>query len=159
MRYKWSLKNKALKSETNKKSYRRRYKYIRKWHKDYNNLHRLKLIKFLGGKCIKCNFSDYRALQVDHINGGGVKELREFGSRHPRKYLAIIKENPDKYQLLCANCNWIKKYEKNEIVKTSLEYVAPDYKSKMYEAIGQKISNTKLKKEHKLGEALDFNTD
>jgi len=74
------------------------------------------VLEMLGEKCVKCGFSDVRALQIDHINGGGHKESTE---RTRNKYIIIIesilaKEN--KYQLLCANCNWIKRVENNEIV-------------------------------------------
>lgn len=31
--------------------------------------------------CVKCGFSDIRALCLDHINGGGTKESRKGGTR------------------------------------------------------------------------------
>jgi hypothetical protein len=42
----------------------------------YRKLRRDKIIAYLGGKCIKCGFSDERALQIDHTNGGGSKDVR-----------------------------------------------------------------------------------
>ena len=80
---------------------------------------RLELLKQVGGtKCKICNFSDYRALQVDHLNGGGRKELRENKSiRSVKLYMKHILNNPDRYQILCANCNWIKRYENQETRK------------------------------------------
>lgn len=73
----------------------------------------------LGGKCINCGFSDVRALQIDHINGGGLKDKREIpnASNYLSYYAHIIdsiKNGEQKYQLLCANCNWIKRIENNE---------------------------------------------
>jgi hypothetical protein len=65
-----------------------------------------------GGCCQRCGFADPRALQVDHINGGGGKDRRRF--RNTESYLRAILENRDAFQLLCANCNWIKKYERGE---------------------------------------------
>lgn len=87
--------------------------------RDYRAKTRLMLLEFVGGdgglKCKVCNFSDTRALQIDHVFGGGSKEIH---NKSPLKdnvrYLRHIKENPNNYQLLCANCNWIKKYEKKE---------------------------------------------
>lgn len=74
---------------------------------------RKKLLELVGKiECIKCGFSDWRALQFDHINGGGNKESHI--SRDPNKMRRDIMENPNKYQVLCANCNWIKRYENNE---------------------------------------------
>ena len=66
-------------------------------------------------KCVFCDFSDIRALQIDHINGGGNREYRKFGSYSV--YLYYVK-NPEKakkmLQIVCANCNWIKRHELNE---------------------------------------------
>ena len=79
------------------------------------NNSRKKAISLLGGKCKKCGFPDIRALQIDHINGGGNIESKKFGSYH--MYLKIKKSiNTEKYnyQVLCANCNWIKRYENKE---------------------------------------------
>lgn len=76
----------------------------------------------LGSICVKCGFSDSRALQIDHINGGGYTE-RKLYPTNPKKYYAdilkSIKNNECKYQLLCANCNWIKRFENNETRKTN----------------------------------------
>lgn len=74
------------------------------------------LIDMMGGKCIKCGFDDLRVLEIDHINGGGNVERRNIKS--PSKYYEVIKQSilkgENKYQLLCANCNKIKRYENNE---------------------------------------------
>jgi len=74
---------------------------------------RMETLSFLGGKCKKCGFSDWRALQVDHINGGGHLE-NKLGGHSRRALLNRIRKSPKKYQILCANCNWIKRYENNE---------------------------------------------
>ena len=73
---------------------------------------RLAILQFLGGKCVKCGFSDYRALNIDHINGGGTRESRIYKSQ-AQKY-ERIKANPHLFQLLCANCNSIKVWENDE---------------------------------------------
>lgn len=69
------------------------------------------VIGILGNKCGQCGFADKRALHVDHINGGGNKERKEISSV-PKYYRTIIESvlsEENKYQLLCANCNMIKK--------------------------------------------------
>lgn len=73
-------------------------------------------IDTLGGKCVRCGFSDSRALQIDHINGGGSKERKEVGYSGQFNLNVVRSHLKDegKYQLLCANCNWIKRYENNE---------------------------------------------
>ena len=80
-----------------------------------NRRRRIKLIDFLGGKCIKCGFSDYRALQVDHTRGDGKKHREEEGNKFCYKlYKSVAEDTSGRFQLLCANCNWIRKSENNE---------------------------------------------
>ena len=73
----------------------------------------IEALKFLGGKCVKCGFSDVRALQIDHVHGGGTKDFKKFGGMYG-VYKNVLLE-PEKYQLLCANCNWIKRFENKEV--------------------------------------------
>jgi hypothetical protein len=76
---------------------------------------RLAILAFMGGKCVRCGFADPRALQVDHVRAGGRND------REPTNNGAIVlkrvmdPKNAGKFQLLCANCNWIKRYENNEV--------------------------------------------
>lgn len=85
----------------------------REWHQKK----RMEVIDLLGKVCSACGFSDWRALQIDHIDGGGCKERKSI-SHTPSallfKVIESIKTNEYKYQLLCANCNWIKRYEAKE---------------------------------------------
>jgi hypothetical protein len=78
--------------------------------------YRKELLQIIGGGiCVKCGFSDWRALQIDHIGGGGRKELENNKlTRSPLTYKKLILSNKNNYQVLCANCNWIKRYEKME---------------------------------------------
>lgn len=75
---------------------------------------RCKALLRLGDKCVKCGFSDWRALQIDHKKGGGRKEQRKIGSDGIRQNVLRMKNPKSKYQLLCANCNWIKRCERME---------------------------------------------
>jgi hypothetical protein len=77
----------------------------------YRHEIRTKLLALFGGKCVRCGFDDKRALQLDHVNGGGRKEFRDLGAWS--LYRKALK-HPEGYQLLCANCNWIKRYEEKE---------------------------------------------
>jgi len=93
---------------------------IDEWRRYWNTYNRKRYEKLrnmvfnkLGNQCAKCGFKDRRALQLDHINGGGSRELKEI--KATGIYLKILKsENVTDYQLLCANCNWIKRAEKKE---------------------------------------------
>lgn len=74
----------------------------------------------LGGRCTRCDNRDYRCLQLDHIHGGGKKDTRKSYYR----YLFIIhntEEARKEFQILCANCNWIKRYENNEVPRVYLD--------------------------------------
>lgn len=69
-------------------------------------------ITMLGGLCVQCGFSDIRALQIDHVNGGGAEDRRSRGSwsnHHIYREILDTEGQSPKYQLLCANCNWIKR--------------------------------------------------
>jgi len=74
---------------------------------------RSEVIEKLGGKCISCGYNDNRALQVDHVNGGGGKERKIYSW----KYWKMLKNLTDmqEYQLLCANCHAIKSYHEKYI--------------------------------------------
>ena len=74
------------------------------------------LLSLLGMKCLKCGFSDKRALQFDHINGGGNNDRLKFNDAY--KLYEFYLNRPElaskELQILCANCNWIKKDENKE---------------------------------------------
>lgn len=46
----------------------------------------------LGDSCVRCGFSDKRALQVDHINGGGLQERKDRGSHSGFALLANVRK-------------------------------------------------------------------
>jgi hypothetical protein len=83
---------------------------------------RAEIFALLGGRCSnpKClvpnGCSDSRCLQIDHIHGGGNKRRKNNHSNNVyyKRILNEIKAGSKDYQLLCANCNWIKRYENNE---------------------------------------------
>lgn len=80
---------------------------------------RSKLFEILGGaKCVKCGYSDSRALQFDHVNGGGRQETKGDYNGNLYGYLLKYVNNPElaksTFQVLCSNCNWIKRHENNE---------------------------------------------
>jgi len=80
---------------------------------------RAELVKALGSKCKECGMDDLRCLQVDHIKGGGIQEIKKKG--YYRMYLDALMEISNgvfgNYQLLCANCNWKKRHTNNEIAR------------------------------------------
>jgi hypothetical protein len=89
-------------------------------------LKRVRMIRKLGGKCCKCGFSDYRGLQVDHVEGGGSSRSVAVTSRssfYNNFYDEVMSDDKGAFQLLCANCNMIKKYETGEGCDTDLNEI------------------------------------
>ena len=104
------------------KEYQKHYSKINAGKKrDYQNKYyrkkRDEVLRLLGDKCKKCGISDKRVLQVDHINGGGLKETNSMTVMYSKYIFESISKGSTKYQLLCANCNWIKRAENNENTK------------------------------------------
>lgn len=65
-------------------------------------------------KCKKCGFGDIRVLTIDHIDGRTKKE-RENKVSGWKLYTKIRQSNyPDGYQVLCMNCQFIKRVERGE---------------------------------------------
>lgn len=74
----------------------------------------------MGGKCCRCGFDDYRALQIDHVyrHKTKLREGRAFRAEHKALLRSLrAGESTPEYQLLCANCNWIKRVENREYTK------------------------------------------
>lgn len=67
------------------------------------------LIDRYGGKCNCCGEANPYFLQIDHVNNDGGKHRLQAGGNN-QVLSQIYKEpyNPDKYQLLCSNCNFSK---------------------------------------------------
>ncbi len=74
-------------------------------------------------KCARCGFDDLRALTIDHINGGGT-EHRKILHRTGASFYRWLRMNgyPGGYQVLCHNCQWIKRAENREFRKESTDY-------------------------------------
>jgi len=68
---------------------------------------RLALVNLMGGKCVVCGETDPIYFQIDHVNNDGGGRYRKEHEINTSMYLA----SPDRFQLMCANCNWAK--EKN----------------------------------------------
>ena len=64
-----------------------------------------RLLSLYGGKCAICGYAGRDALQLDHINGDGAREREELGSTKQVYARALRAYRPDRYRILCANCN------------------------------------------------------
>jgi len=79
---------------------------------------RKQCIFLLGSKCSNLNCLvpggclDTRCLHIDHKLSNGSRERRKWGNQY--KFYNRVLEHLDEYQILCANCNWIKRVELKE---------------------------------------------
>ena len=76
------------------------------------------LVNLMGGICKCCGENDPIYLQFDHVNNdGNLEKKSERGHRSWKLSLKAYQANPNRYQLLCANCNWAKQLNGGELYK------------------------------------------
>lgn len=67
--------------------------------------------------CVRCGFSDLRALSLDHIIAIGGRQKHElYGTKRGTEFYRWLRTNgyPEGLQVLCMNCQYIKRYENME---------------------------------------------
>lgn len=83
----------------------------REWNRERHKIWRQRVysevIKAYGSKCVCCGETNIGFLTIDHVNNDGWKERQETGTRGGYTfYKKIVSEGfPNRYQLLCYNCN------------------------------------------------------
>lgn len=81
--------------------------YNRQWSADYRARLRSEMLIAYGGKCNCCGEDQSLFLQLDHVENDG--HLDRKAHKTSNKLLAHLKKAgwpKDRYQLLCANCNF-----------------------------------------------------
>jgi hypothetical protein len=101
-RAKWAKKHPKLARKSARESRDRRRKALK-----------AAIFAKLGETCRHCGFADKRALQIDHVRGRGKAEYKRFTDILFLK--RVLNDTTDAYQILCANCNWIKRHTNNEV--------------------------------------------
>lgn len=117
LKYYYTKKGKKIREIYLKKNMIKTKKYQRGLQKRYRNKYRRIILEVFKNQCKVCGFKDIRALQIDHVNGGGKMHIKNFKGNRWSYYKKISEEilNGSKdYQILCANYNWIKKVERGE---------------------------------------------
>lgn len=74
--------------------------------------YRQSILDYYGRECVCCGEDEEVFLTLDHINNDGYLDKNPNGSKKSGKelYLLVHKQGfPDKYQILCHNCNFGKK--------------------------------------------------
>lgn len=64
-----------------------------------------------------CRVTDPRCLQLDHVNGDGFADRRRLGGQGGviAYYFSHLTEARATLQVLCANCNWVKRVRDGEV--------------------------------------------
>jgi hypothetical protein len=73
---------------------------------------RLAALASLGSQC-SCGATDLDILCFDHVRGGGLRDRKRLGGSAAMYRDVLV--NPTKYQILCHNCNWLKRHENGEV--------------------------------------------
>ena len=77
----------------------------RKWREQHKRM-REKAMERLGGKkCSNCGCDDFSILEINHINGGGRKALKEKQNRQLYRDIVNDKISLSEYNVLCRICN------------------------------------------------------
>jgi hypothetical protein len=76
--------------------------------KKYSARLREQVLQAYGGKCACCGENNHVFLAIDHVYGGGTKELTAGNSTNLYRRLRDLGFPKDDYQCLCHNCNWAK---------------------------------------------------
>lgn len=100
----------AERKEDARKRYQEKPEAWKLNHRKRRTLLREALFEKFGSVCARCGFNDWRALQIDHINGGGTQERKQYKNRWSY-YYALLDAPEGTVQMLCANCNQIKMME------------------------------------------------
>lgn len=66
-------------------------------------------------QCQRCGFNDVRALSIDHTEGGGHQHRRSIGGQECFYYWLKRNGFPPGFQVLCMNCQFIKRDERHEL--------------------------------------------
>lgn len=88
----------------------------------------------LGGECVVCGETDLRILQINHLNGGGRKEMNNGRNSH-YFYRDIINgtRTTDDLDVRCANCNILYEYEVGRRKEHSMVLQRPRWTQKEIE--------------------------
>ena len=92
---------------------------LKAWQDAYRlKVRRRVLTLYSGGepKCAWCGEDRMDCLTIDHIQGDGAKQKRELGKITGIRFYLYIEKNydPTRYQVLCMNCQWIKRMQNKE---------------------------------------------
>ena len=99
--------------EWNRESQKRYNKAHGKLHRRETKIEVLSHYSNGSPRCAKCGEARLAALSIDHINDDGAEHRRQIKSF---SYWWLKREGyPEGFQVLCMNCQWIKREENGEV--------------------------------------------
>jgi hypothetical protein len=129
---KWCAENRERAREIQKRTYLKNREIRKKAMREYHIRHAIELKEKVFGHygpsgriaCSwpGCDWSDTRALSIDHVDGNGAEHRRTLGSSRTglQFYAWLVREGfPAGYQTLCMNHQWVKAMDNREIGKVS----------------------------------------
>jgi hypothetical protein len=93
---------------------------VRAGSKRHHLKHKNAVLDHYGRQCRRCGFTDLRALSVDHIAGNGAQHRREIGGGNNICRWLVANMFPSGFQILCMNCQMIKRAENGEVRKAKM---------------------------------------
>ncbi len=90
----------------------------RRWAKERDKKLKEQIFVKLGDKCVRCGFKDPRAFHIDHVYDDGYMDRKSTWNTLT-KFKAIMSDKNGRFQILCANCNFIKMHE--SIVRKNID--------------------------------------
>ena len=106
---------KKYESTQKRKDWQKRHRAKRiKLYQNYQRQLKEKIHKLLGSQCVGCGYVG-TALQIDHVNNDGFQDRKKARKERGCYYAYVLKKleaGSKEYQLLCANCNWEKRFLK-----------------------------------------------
>lgn len=76
------------------------------WDRNYYKKLKRRVVEMLGGpRCNKCGCTVEKILEINHVNGGGQRELKNGSSIRIYRRIARGDFRPGEFNLLCRVCN------------------------------------------------------
>jgi hypothetical protein len=127
----WNRKNYEKMKNEDKERYEQYLAYFRTSNRRQGEKTKLTVINHYSNGTMACAnpynehkepYTNLYTLTVDHINGGGWLERKGYGAKF---YRNLIKSGfPSGFQILCMNCQWIKRRTNHELSGNPHPYLA-----------------------------------
>ena len=103
---KYQEKNKEVLKSKRKIKYNKNPEIYKEREKVYRSKIKMLVYNHYGSFCKCCGENNVKFLSIDHVNNDGNKERKTKGGSTNYLYNKIINQDfPNRYQILCFNCN------------------------------------------------------